>query len=73
MIVIMMPLGLLAQSTGSTGDAPLSGPLYAVIGVIAVFVLIIITLSIVIVLLCRRKCGHGETRTAGQCIANLVL
>lgn len=49
----------------STGSPPpntmmLSATFYAVVVVIVVFVLMIITLSIIVVSLYRRKCGHSE-------------
>ncbi len=57
---------------GQSGTAPPAGPpsdstgaaLYAVVTVIAVFIVAIVTLSIIIVLLYRRKCGHQDLSTA---------
>ena len=55
----------------TTPPAPDSlGPaLYAVIAVILVFCLVIVTLTVTIVLLYRRrKCGRGDIKTAGELI-----
>ena len=53
-------------TTASSSPEELSLALYIVLGIIGVFVVLIVILSVVIVLLYRRKCGHVEIRTAGK-------
>ena len=53
------------NQTSSPTQESLGPALYAVIAVILVFCLVIITLTVVIVLLYRRKCARVDFKTAG--------
>jgi len=53
------------QPSTDNGETPDSA-LYAVIGVIAVFCVVIISLTVIIVLLYRKKCGRVSLKTAGE-------
>ena len=46
--------------------------LYSIISVIVAFVAIILVLTMIIVLLYRRKCGRGITRTAGKGVSGYL-
>ena len=70
-------LSLTPQSTDGAMEEPGSknlAALYAVVAVIVVFCLVIVTLSIIIVVLYRKKCGPLRFKTEGkQLLTHLAL